>query len=41
LEVERVAKRVVEVDTSEVLRALTWAAGQDRLWLVSLQLVHP
>jgi hypothetical protein len=37
-----VAKRVVGVDTSPgVLPALTRAAGQARLWLVSWQLVHP
>lgn len=35
------AKSVVGVDTSPgALRALTWAAGQARLWLASRQLVH-
>jgi hypothetical protein len=42
LEVDEVAKRVVGVDTSHAaLRALTWAAGQARLWLASPPLVHP
>jgi hypothetical protein len=36
-----VAKRVVGVDTLPgALRALTRAAGQDRLWLASRQLVR-
>jgi hypothetical protein len=36
-----VAKSAVRVDTSPgVLRALTWAAGQARLWLAARQLVH-
>ena len=35
------AESVVEEDTSPgALRALTWAAGQDRLWLASRQLVR-
>jgi hypothetical protein len=37
-----VAKRAVGVDASPgALRALTWAADQVRLWLASLQVVHP
>jgi hypothetical protein len=37
-----VAKRVVGADASPGgLRALTWAANQVRLWLASLQVVHP
>jgi hypothetical protein len=41
LEVDRVAKSVVGVDASGVLRALTWVAEEARLWLTSRQLVHP
>jgi hypothetical protein len=37
-----VAKSVVRVDASHgALPALTWAADEARLWLASLQLVHP
>jgi hypothetical protein len=41
-EVDRVAKSVVGVDASHgALRALTRAADEVRLWLASLQRVHP
>jgi hypothetical protein len=37
-----VAKCVVGVDASPgALWALTWAADEARLWLASLQVVHP